>query len=874
MRKVLLLLSFVLTYFTTLSQMPQGRSGGASGMNGGRFYGKVVDARTNRPVEAATVQLSQIKRDAATGETNEQVVALVITGKNGDFSIDRIPVTGKYTLMITAVGYGPEMDEVSFNFSPGGDMSQMMSAFDKDLGNYRLDVSAEQLEGVVVTANKSMLQMNIDRKVFNVDKDISAAGGTAIDVMKNVPSVSVDIDGNVALRNKAPQLLVDGRPTTLTLEQIPAEEIESIEIITNPSAKFDASGGGAGILNIVLKKNRKAGYNGNVRANVDSKSSYGVGGDFNVKQGKVNFFANGMFNRRKSDGESNTLRTDKVNDLTARFDQSGKNKNEGHFAFGRAGIDILADNRNTFSVSGMLVDGNFKNNGLMDIIRDTTLGAYFAEETGVIKTNSDHSFRSTGGTFGYKHNFAKPNKSITADVNYNVGKSNGSSLINTDYFTGAGVLKSNSLQRSQNTGNTKNLVAQTDYTNPINENIKIEAGLRAGIRDFRSDNENFIYDQNIKDYVSLPSLNSKYKFNYQVYAGYLTYSQKIDNFSYQLGGRLESSFYTGELIDSNQTFSNKYPFSFFPSVFLSQKLNDKQDLQLNYSRKINRPNFYQLIPYYDFTDSLNISKGNPSLRPEFTHLVELSYQYNMRNGNNILTTLYYRNTNDLITRYTYRDVSPNVAIPDSIFISSFTNASSSSAYGLEITAMNRLAKWWNLTTNVNMYNSSIDGSNLNTGLTNNQLSWFGKINSTFTLPHSFTIQLTGDYTSKTILPPARGGGGGGMMWGGPMSTANGYSDPTWGIDISVKKDLFKDRSASITLSMNDVFATRVYRTHSRADFSKNVYSVQDNERFRNPQVVRLALNWRFGKFDASLFKRKNMRAEQQGMQSGMEGIQQ
>ncbi len=879
MKTIFLSVLITILTFQVSAQMPQNRNwtgGSPSGsMNGGRFYGKVVDGKNNKPIDAATIQLSQTVRDSATQEMNEKVIALVISDRKGDFSVENIPVRGKYNLLITAVGYSPHFDEVSFEMLSGGDRSQMMTAFDKDLGNFKMEVNVEQLEGVVVTANKSMLQMGIDRKVFNVDKDISAAGGTAVDVMKNVPSISVDIDGNVSLRNKSPQLLVDGRPTTLTLEQIPADEIESVEIITNPSAKFDASGGGAGILNIILKKNRKPGYNGNVRANADTKNSYGLGGDINLRQGKFNFFANGNFNKRNGTGENNTLRTDHIDGLTANFNQSGTTKNDGHFAFGRAGVDYFVDNRNTLSLSGMLMNGKFDNTGLTSIIRDTTWNNILSSENGTINTSSNYEFNNVGGTLGFKHNFAKPNKDITADLNYSASRNNGNTLINTQYFDDLGNPKTDLFRQiTKNNGNTKNLIVQTDFTNPITQNIKLEAGLRGAVRTNESKNENFMSNSATGDFISLKALDSRYKFNDQVYAGYITYSQKLNNFSYQLGGRIESSFYKGELIDSNQVFSNKYPFSFFPSVFLTQKINDNQDIQLNYTRKINRPNFFQLIPYYDFTDSLNISKGNPGLKPEFTNLVELSYQLNLKNGNNIVTTAYYRNTNDLITRYTYRDLNPNNATADSIFISSFTNASSSNAYGLEVTSMNRIAKWWNITTNVNLYNSSINGSNLDIGLTNNQVSWFGKINSTFTLPHNISLQLTADYTSKTILPPARGGGGGGMMWGGPMSTANGYSDPTYGFDFSVKKDLFKDRSASISLSMNDIFATRVFSTHSRADFSKTVYSIQDNERFRNPQVVRLSLNWRFGKMDTSLFKRKNMKAEQQGMQSGMEGMQQ
>ncbi len=854
----------------TQQQRPSG-----SGMNAGRMYGKVVDAATGKPVEAASIQLSQNKMDTTDHKMKEMVVAAGLTDKRGEFSIDKLSVMGKFNLLISAVGFDPIIEEVKFDLKMGNDMSQMMNAIDKDLGNFKMKQAAKELEGIVITGNKSLLQMNIDRKVFNVDKDISSAGGTAVDVMKNVPSVMVDIDGNVTLRNKAPQIFVDGRPTTMTLDQIPAEQIESVEIITNPSAKFDASGGGAGILNIVLKKNRKAGYNGNIRTNVDTKESYGLGGDFNVKQGKVNFFANGMYNQRNSNGEQITNRLDNVNDLQTIFSQKGNSDNGGHFAFARAGLDFLADNRNTYSISGTYVNGKFNNNGILNLSRDTVMNNYQSSESGQVNTNSSFNFKNLGGALSYKHNFAKPNKNITADLNYNESRNSNNSFAGTQYFDGLGSPKfQEGKQTTQGSGENSMFTAQTDYTNPINDNVKIEAGLRGAVRNYSSENNNFLFDYGSGKYEPIPSMNSRYKFKDQVYAGYMTYSQKINNFSFQLGGRIESSFYSGKLVDSNQTFSNKYPFSFFPSVFLTQKINDQQDIQLNYSRKINRPNFFQLIPYYDFSDSLNISRGNPGLKPEFTNLFELSYQVNMKKGNNILATLYYRNTNDLITRYQFRTLNPNPSNQDSIFISTFENANSSNAYGLEVTSMNRISKWWNLTTNVNFYNSSINGSNLESDLSNSQLSWFGKINSTFTLPSNFSIELTGDYTSKTILPPARGGGGGGRMWGAPLSTANGYSDPNYGFDIAIKKEFLKDRSASITLGMNDIFATRKYTTHSRSDYSKDIYSIQDSRNFRDAQIVKLSLNWRFGKFDASLFKRKNMKGQQEGMQDSMQGMQQ
>ena len=220
-------------------------------------------------------------------------------------------------------------------------------------------------------------------------------------------------------------------------------------------------------------------------------------------------------------------------------------------------------------------------------------------------------------------------------------------------------------------------------------------------------------------------------------------------------------------------------------------------MQLNYSRKINRPNFFQLIPYYDFSDSLNISRGNPNLVPEFTNLFELSYDVNFKNGNNIIATAYYRQTNNLITRYQYRDKNPNPNIPDSIFISSFANANSSIAYGLEVTSSNKIATWWSLTSNINVYNSKINGNNLESDLNNQKVSWFGKLNNTFTLKKNYSIQFTGDYTSKIILPPNRSGNNGGMNFGGGnLSTANGYTDPVYGFDIAIKKEFLKDKSAS------------------------------------------------------------------------------
>ncbi|MEP6926809.1 MAG: outer membrane beta-barrel family protein [Ginsengibacter sp.] len=857
------------------AQYAGGNNRGGQSMNLGHFYGKVLDEASGKPLEAASIQLTQNKMDTATKKRRDFVVAIMLTDKKGEFSIDKLPVITSYQLLISATGYKPYNEKVNFNLKMnGGDMSQMMNAVDKDLGNIKMLHDVQQLQGVVVTANQSLLQMNIDRKVFNVDKSLTSAGGTAVDVMKNVPSVNVDIDGNVTLRNATPQIFIDGRPTTLTLEQIPADEIESVEIITNPSAKFDASGGGSGILNIVLKKNRKAGYNGNLRANLDSRLKFGLGADINIKQGKINFFANSMYNQRKSLSTQSTQRIDHFDGVTATLSQHNKPENLGHFAFARAGFDYFPDNRNTFTISGVIVQGKFSNTDLLHINRDSNFISYSSNEKGLRNTNGNFTFNNYGSTVSYKHNFAKPNKNIAADLNYNYSKNTNNSEFSTQYFYPDNTAKTPLLQQKiTGGGTTKYFTGQADYADPITDKIKLEAGVRGSVRNYNSFNQNLFYNPLVSKYQSLPGLDSKYQFKDQVYAVYTTFSQKLKAFTYQLGGRIESSKYSGKLIDSNEVFKNSYPFSFFPSVFLTQKINDKQDVQLNYSRKINRPNFFQLIPYYDYTDSLNISRGNPNLVPEFTNLFELSYDVNFKNGNNIIATVYYRQTDNLITRFQYRDRNPNPSKSDSIFITSYANANNSNAYGLEVTASDKIAKWWSLTSNVNIYNSKINGNNLETNLSNQKVSWFGKLNNTFTLPKNISIQLTGDYTSKTILPPNRSGGnsGGRFFGGGDLATANGFTDPVYGVDIAIKKEFLKDKAASLSLSINDIFRTKVYRTHSQSNFSKAIYSTQDNERRRDPQIVRLNFNWRFGKFDVSLFKRKNLKGEQEGLQNGMQG---
>jgi len=873
--KFLLICLLTLSISITNAQFPGAggnRGAGGQNMNLGHFYGKVLESINNKPLEAASVLLIQNKFDSVTKKRKDVVVAGMLTDKKGEFSLENLNIMGQYKLKITAIGFKAYDEKVAFELNMAGakpgDMSSMLSAVDKDLGNLVLKPDPQQLENVTVSATKAIFTMNIDRKVFNVEKNLTSVGGTAVDVMKNVPSVNVDIDGNVSLRNATPQIFVDGRPTTLTLEQIPADEIASIEIITNPSAKFDASGGGAGILNIVMKKNKKAGYNGNINASIDSRARVGFGGDINVKQDKINFFARGRYNGRKSISTANSTRDNFLrDDTTSFFGQNNNPINKGFFAFGRAGFDYFIDNRNTLTVGGTYVTGQFKNTDMINIERDTFYRSnLLVQDFGQRDTRTEFTFRNIGANLSFKHNFAKPNKEWTVDANFNSSKNTNAGNYNTQYFNPNSSPKTTPLlEKTDGGGLTKFFTIQSDYVNPINDKLKIEMGVRGAFRNYTSSLNNFI-DSN-GQYKLVSGFSNNYEFTDNVYAAYATFSQKIKNFTYQIGLRLESSSYTGNVISSGVRFNNDYPFSLFPSLFMTYKLTDNSDLQVNYSRKINRPNFFQLIPNYDISDPLNLSIGNPNLIPEFTNLAEISYQNQLSKKTSFLATAYLRNTNNLITNYQYLDKNPDPSKnPDTVLITTFANANKSYNIGLELTTKTKFAKWWDFTANINIYNSTLKAGAIAGGQDNDQLSMFGKINNSFTLPKNFSIQLSGDYQAKTIIPPSSGGGMG-RMFGGSQIGAQGYIKPNYGVDIAIKKDFMKNKAASLTLQMNDIFRTKLYATHSESQ-----YFVQDNERRRDPQVLRLNFNYRFGKIDVSLFKKKSMKGEMDSMQNAQQGM--
>ncbi len=849
----LLFISGILT-----AQQWQNHQGGGnrdrSAMNIGRFYGKIVD-ENGKGVGYAALQLFGMRFDTTTKSMKEVLISGQITEENGDFSLEKIPVVGEFTLKISILGYSTVEQKVTFGLTPekmrqnrqaGGQRRGFPGEagdFDKDLGNIVIQPDTKTLDEVVVTGEATNVTLALDKKVFRVDKDATATGGTAEDALRNVPSLSVDIDGNLTVRNASPQLFVDGRPTNLSLDQIAADEIESVEVITNPSAKYDASGGQGGIVNIVLKKDRRFGYNGSVRTGVDSRAGFNFGGNLNIREGKVNGFLNAGYFRRVSVSEGETDRQNLFSNPQTNVLQITDSDFKGYFSSLRGGIDWFVDNRNTLTFAGNYRRGQFQPDTELNILTDTLLGGTVSSSEALRISQTERGFESLGASFLYKRIFPKKGKELTADVNFNGFNFDGNGIFENRFLSNGFTTNERQVTNSE----SQFVTIQSDYVEPFGETIKVEAGIRAQVRDYTSFNFNFFTNPETNEEIRVPNFADEYEFNDQVYAAYTTFSQNFENWGYQLGLRAESSQYTGILPETQTTFENDFPISLFPSIFLTKNLNEQDNIQASYTRRINRPSFFNLIPFTDFSDSLNLRRGNPNLLPEFTNSFEVNYQNIFKGGDNLLVTLYYKTATNLITTYQFAEF--NTALGRDVIISTYENSNSSSAYGAEITMRNSIGKSLEFTSNVNLYNSRVDASNVDADLINEQFSWIFKENINIRLPKIMTIQLSGQYVSRQAFSPSSGGRFQG--WRGTSNTAQGYTKAIWFVDIALRKDILK-RKGSVTLSLRDIF-----RSRRSGSFAESEFFIQDSWRLRNPQLVRLNFSYRFGSPDISLFKRKN-----------------
>ncbi len=816
-RLTALWLPLFLSFSVTDAQMPGGAMPGGSMPQRqmpavSRIYGKVLDSETRKAVEFATVTLLGVRKDTIIGGT--------LVRQNGDFSLEKLPF-GRYRMRISFIGY--KTLEKTVEITP--------QRMEQDLGNFRLELDAALLGTVEVEAEKATVVMSIDRKVYNVEKDISARGGTGLDVMKNLPGVSVDAEGNVSLRNGSPTVFIDGRPSTLTLEQIPSDQIDRVEIITNPSAKFDASTTG-GILNVVLKKNNKPGYNGSINAGYGFFNRYNGGGNINVKEGKLNVGLSYNINSRLANTTGFNKRTSFFNDqIIGYFDQENDNQMGRTFQFGRLNVDYQLSNRSTLTLAQNIGGGKFINDDNQSFF--TYDGNRTLLESGNRVNDQTNFFRNYTTQLMWRQTFPKEGKEWSADLNYSLGRNGTDANFRTLLYDGQGVLKPNQPELQINTGGGRSNVAtfQFDYTDPLTPTSKLEFGVRSNYRINTSDLNVTLYDYGTGQYVPDTFLTNEYRVDDIVNAAYVTYSGAAGTyFNYQAGLRFEQTYLVAELVGKGQKFSYLYPdgFSnlgkaFFPSLYLSRKLENNREVQLNFSRKINRPGFRQITPFIFFADKQNYTIGNPALAPEFINLAEVNYSSNFDRGS-FLSSVYMRYTQDVITNFVY--VLPT---DSSVLVSTFTNGTSQSSYGTENTLKYKLTNKLEITLNANVFYTNISASSNGINLNNSGFSWNAKINALYKFPKDFNLQLNSDYDAPRIIPQGR-------------------TLATYSTDLTLSKDI--KRVWSFAVSVQDVFNTRRF-----GQFYETPTFTQDFSRRRDTRFLRVTASYRFGEFDVSLLKR-------------------
>lgn len=834
---VLVLIFLLISNVASYAQMPGMGGGNMKNMKDpklGRVYGKVLDAKTKQPVEYASVQVLWFNKDS--------LLNGALVKENGDFAIDGLPSFGQVRVKIKFIGYKDYVQKV-FIVPP--------DKVDQDLGDIKLEPDSKLLNEVDVVAEKSAVVLSIDKRTYNVEKDLSVKGGTGVDVMKNIPGLTVDADGNVQLRNQSPTIFVDGRPTTLTLQQIPADQIDRVEIITNPSVKYDASATG-GILNVILKKNSKPGYNGMLMGYIGTGDRYGGMGNINLKEGKWNFSMMYNFNQAINKTTGFTKRTQLDSGIiTGHYNQDNAARMLQMFNFGRFGIDYNIDVRNTISFNGMVMGGKFKTHDEQKYTADYIISPSTINIFGDQVNNQNAAFQNYNGQLLYKRTYPTAGKELTIDGNYNYTISHNDYLFTTTtHLDPDTIAASTRYQKNEGGTEANQYVFQLDFVNPLSETRKFETGLKAYYKNSISANTTYTANGSEDAYEKENNMSNRYMIDDMINAAYVNFSDKTFwNIGYQAGLRFEQSYYAGNITDKNQKFSYSYPStgddllkSIFPGIYLSKKLNKNQEVQVNFSRKISRPNFFQLMPFVMFADKQNYRIGNPQLKPEFKNIAEANYNKIFSKGS-YLASGYFRYEEQPITDVAY----PSPSDPD-VLVNTTINGDNAVRYGLENTFKLTLFKNLDWTINANAYYIFIKG----TVVQNEPIvkaegyAWNAKTTLSYKFPKQFTFQVNGNYESPKIL-------------------LLGVANEIYSMDLSLNKMIGTKWIFNATLS--DVFNTRRMGTHFETP-----YYIQDLSRRRESRYFRFTITYLFGKMDASIFKRgKQMRGMgQEGNQDGLD----
>ena len=706
----------------------------------GTVSGAVTDATTNEKLPYVSIVIKDNAGEILTGG---------ITNDEGQFAINKIPL-GDHSVEIQFIGYKTEIRKINFTKDNAK----------HNVGLVSLTVDAAQLDEVEVVAEVSTVVQKIDRKVINVGKDLTSSGTTAAELLNNVQSVTVDSQsGNISLRgNENVRILVDGKPTNISaaqlLKQIPSTSIKQVELITNPSAKYSPEGM-SGIINIVLHKSANQGFNGSVNTGVTQGENTRFNGsiDMNYKTGIVNFFANYGHNNGKSDNYGYVNRMDNNSRQNFVFDSDNKSN------VLKIGADVYINDKNTFSFYTTQNYADAFMNGSTKISEDDILliDSY---------NTSDNDSHNGSYNFNYKTEFEKEGHELEFEASFANYKSP-EDAVNGDYLNLADPVN-NYITNIEN--NRKSHLYNIDYTNPLSDNSKLELGIE--VRGSDTENEQFT--------TQVTPTNSSFDYQRDIYSGYVNYSYQYKKLTMQVGARLEQYEIDGVFTEANQTEKvSDEIFSVYPSAFFTYNPSEKNQYQVSYSRRVDRPSIGQVNPIRQWSTPRITSVGNPDLKPQFTNSYEINYTRKLEKGSVTLGT-FYRQVNDNITRILNID-----PLDSDKVILTYNNTDTNNRYGFEASFNYGITKWWRINASADLYVQKEAGVANGTELEVTNNAFNARISNNFKASKKLRFQLFAMY---------RGGG----------QSIQFKVDPMWMINTGASYNILKGKG-TITFRVNDIF---------------------------------------------------------------------
>lgn len=787
-----------------------------------------------------------------TSKSDKASVYGAISDEHGQFVVESVPA-GEYVLEITFVGYQTIKRDVNVK-----SLSDQVA-----LGKLVLREDAKMLGEVEVVGQASQMRFDIDKKVFNVDQNLAASGASASEMLQNIPSVDVDNEGNISLRNSSSvEVWINGKPSGLTeenraqiLEQMPAGSIEAVEVITNPSAKFNPEGT-AGIINLVLKKDRKAGYYGSVSAggmyNIGSPAPGAhVGVNFNYNSSLVDFYVNlgGRYMSHESDNVTDRysferLALDSYEDVREQWGDTlsylntlSASRRSFLGLFGRMGADFHISKKSTIGVSLM---GHGGTNNSANENTYTRVDWDMMDTTMYLRSNKQGGMRpSYSASLDYAYEIDAKGSEVRTSIEYSGHQRSG------DYVYVQEALRGYSPEYTQiqrQNGNNQSVRYKLDYTQKIGQTQKVEAGLYGSWQQRLSPSRAW----NMEGEDSLLIQFNDFDYEEWIAAMYATYGAKFGPFSMSLGlrGEYTNTYVRTRDVEEESAWSStrRGYFEVYPTAFLSYAFPNNHELQANYTRRINRPRGRQINSFRDMSDSTNISFGNPLLDPEISSAVELNYLKTWDN-HAISAGLYYRFSDNAIERVRYLD--------DNVMYSTFENVSRRQSAGLEVVAKNKVTKWLNLTTTVNCYYAAMDSVFYDTNLDGaldllypfqQSFSWNARLMANFLIPMGWSAQLTGMYRSADVV-------------------AQGKMNSQYVVDLGVRKS-FLDRKLNLAISVRDLLNSRRWASTTWGD---NFWQYSSHE--PRGTMFSVTLTYNFGNMRA-----KKQRPQSGGMDMGGEGM--